>query len=85
MHTAFPGAFSKQWVLDEPIRNVVKGCPDTCRATLIAPAFATTACSSSMHPVNYSDPRIPGAAAPDLYSEALIVDPFLDLAALTSS
>lgn len=38
---------------DSPLRNVVTGCPGSCRATVVAPALAVTSCTSYLLPVDY--------------------------------
>ena len=40
--------------------GIVDGCPGDCEATIRAPAFAETSCSTQLIPVNYTAPVDPG-------------------------
>lgn len=74
---------TKVWLYDsKPLQDVVRGCPDKCKAKLVAPAVAVTSCSS--HQVEFDvnsteNPWLRGNArdgtmtAPPLYQEMFFI------------
>lgn len=47
IHNDLDAELTKKWMYnDAPLPDVVFGCPDKCKAKLVAPAVAITSCSS---------------------------------------
>ena len=66
------------------IEDFVHGCNKSCKATIRAPALAATSCSSTIIPVNYTDPvnittELSTEQAPPLDTSAFIISHSLQL------
>lgn len=84
-HNDITNEINKPWLSGAPYSGVVRGCPETCRATLRAPALSLTKCKSHTAKLNWTAPssadivKSIGQMAPPLDHEAYIVALGLDV------
>ena len=80
-HNSLSTAVAAEWWSDSCLAGIVRGCPSTCKAKILAPALAVTSCYSQEIPVNFTTPLSAGFndAAPPLYYEAFIIVPSLNV------